>query len=127
MFFSPLLVATSPQRQRWWTIEAATSADSSLLAAVGVANRMLIMQIAAAAMLSCGIILSLRAARAGLRLSELRSDFVASVTHEFKTPIATIRAAGETLAAGRLKGPAGAAGLCPLYRRGSAAPYPPCG
>jgi signal transduction histidine kinase len=105
MFFSPLLVATSAQRRRWWTIEAATSADSSLLAAVGVANRMLIMQIAAAVMLSCGIVLSLSAARAGLRLSELRSDFVASVTHEFKTPIATIRAAGETLAAGRLKSP----------------------
>jgi len=105
MFFSPLLVATSAQRRRWWTIEAATSADSSLLAAVGVANRILIMQIAAAVMLSCGIVLSLSAARAGLRLSELRSDFVASVTHEFKTPIATIRAAGETLAAGRLKAP----------------------
>ena len=57
-------------------------------------------------MLAGGIILSLRAARAGLRLSELRSDFVASVTHEFKTPIATIRAAGETLAAGRLDGAA---------------------
>jgi signal transduction histidine kinase len=109
MFFNPLLVAAEPpsaQQRRWWTIEAVTRGDSSLLAAAAAANRMLILQIVAAVMLAAGIILSLRAARAGLRLSELRSDFVASVTHEFKTPIATIRAAGETLAAGRLDGAA---------------------
>jgi signal transduction histidine kinase len=109
MFFNPLLVAAEPpsaQQRRWWTIEAVTPGDSSLLAAAAAANRMLILQILAAAMLAGGIILSLRAARAGLRLSEVRSDFVANVTHEFKTPIATIRAAGETLAAGRLDGAA---------------------
>ena len=39
-------------------------------------------------------------------MPSLRSDFVASVTHEFKTPIATIRAAGDTLAADRLDGAA---------------------
>jgi signal transduction histidine kinase len=105
LFFNPLLAAAEPSsgKRRTWTIQAAPRQDSSLIEAAGAANRMLILQILAAAMLAAGIILSLQAAYASQRLSELRSDFVASVTHEFKTPIATIRAAGETLAAGRIQ------------------------
>ena len=109
MFFNPVIAAAEPParlRRRSWTIRAATRGDSSLLAASGDANRMLIFDLVAAATLAVGIALSVRAARARLRLAELRSDFVASVTHEFKTPIATIRAAGDTLAAGRLDGAA---------------------
>lgn len=106
MFFNPLIVAADPPgrlERRWWTIRAVTSGDSSLLAASADADRLLLLGLTAATMLAVGIVLSVRAARTRLRLAELRSDFVASVTHEFKTPIATIRAAGETLAAGRLE------------------------
>ena len=35
-------------------------------------------------------------------LAEMRSEFVATVTHELKTPIATIRAVGDSLASGRV-------------------------
>lgn len=107
MFFNPLLVAAEPwsaQQRNGWIIRAVAREDSTLVAAARAAHRMLLLQIVAAAMLLAGIVLSVRAAGARLRLAELRSDFVASVTHEFKTPIATIRAAGETLAAGRLEG-----------------------
>jgi signal transduction histidine kinase len=106
MFFNPVIAAADPPsklRRRTWTIRAATRGDSSLLAASGDANQMLVLGLVAAATLGAGIALSLRAARARLRLAELRADFVASVTHEFKTPIATIRAAGDTLAADRLE------------------------
>ena len=109
MFFNPVVAAAdSPARlqRRFWTIHAATRGDSSILAASADANRMRALGLVAAATLAVGIALSVRAARARLRLAELRSDFVASVTHEFKTPIATIRAAGETLVADRLDGPA---------------------
>ena len=109
MFFNPVIAAAdSPARlqRRVWTIRATTRADSSLLAASADANRMRVLGLVAAATLAVGIALSVRAARARLRLAELRSDFVASVTHEFKTPIATIRAAGETLAGDRLDGAA---------------------
>ena len=109
MFFNPVIAAAdSPARlqRRSWTIRATTRGDSSVLAASADANFMRALGLVAAATLAVGIALSVRAARARLRLAELRSDFVASVTHEFKTPIATIRAAGETLVADRLDGPA---------------------
>src|SRR5262245_46460747 len=40
-----------------------------------------------------------RAVAANNRLAAMRSEFVAGVTHELKTPIATIRAISQTLAA----------------------------
>jgi signal transduction histidine kinase len=107
MFFNPVIAAAdSPARlqRRVWTIRATTRGDSSVLAASADANRMRLLGLVAAATLAVGIALSVRAAQARLRLAELQSDFVASVTHEFKTPIATIRAAGETLAGDRLDG-----------------------
>ena len=109
MFFNPVIAAADPPgrlRRRSWTIRAATRTDSSLLAASADANQMLVLGFVAALTLATGIALSVRAARARLRLAELRADFVASVTHEFKTPIATIRAAGDTLVADRLEGAA---------------------
>jgi signal transduction histidine kinase len=105
LFFNPLLVATQPpsvQPRRLWTIQTAPRQGSSLFAAATAANSMLVLQILAAVTLAAGVILGMRAARSSIRLSKLRSEFIASVTHEFKNPIATIRAAGETLAAGRL-------------------------
>jgi len=45
-----------------------------------------------------------RAARTNTELTAMRSDFVSAVTHELKTPIATIKAAAETLAKDRLTG-----------------------
>ena len=119
MFFNPVIAAADPPaklQRRSWTVRAATRVDSSLLLASADANRMLVLGLVAAATLAIGIALSVRAARARLRLAELRADFVASVTHEFKTPIATIRAAGDTLVADRLDGRRRAAGLRPLHR-----------
>ena len=45
-----------------------------------------------------------RAVRTNTQLTTMRSDFVSAVTHELKTPIATIKAAAETLAKDRLSG-----------------------
>ena len=60
----------------------------------------------AAGALALGALLAFRATRASARLAELRSDFVSTVTHELKTPIASIRAMGDTLARDRIADPA---------------------
>ncbi len=109
LFFSPLLVAAEAPGQvggEPWVAEAVLRPDSPLRGAVAAASRMLVLQGLAAITLLVGVGLTVRAARTSVQLTELRSDFVSSVSHEFKTPIATIRAAGETLASGRLEGEA---------------------
>ena len=49
--------------------------------------------------------LTVRADRASVALASMKSDFVAAVTHELKTPVAFIRLVGDTLANGRYTSP----------------------
>jgi signal transduction histidine kinase len=58
---------------------------------------------AAAIALALGLFVTTRAARAFANVSEMRSDFVSTVTHELKTPVQVIRSIGETLARGRVE------------------------
>jgi len=105
MFFDPLLVVLDPPaEQPWdqWAVEVSAAADPTLAAAIRGADRTLIVAALAAASLAFGFVLTARAVRASARLAEMRSDFVATVTHELKTPIATIRAVGDTLVSGRI-------------------------
>ena len=50
--------------------------------------------------LAAGVAFTARAASHEVELSRLRSEFVANVTHELKTPLALIRMYGETLESG---------------------------
>ena len=59
---------------------------------------------ASALALAIGLVLTARVERESAKIAELRSDVVSTVTRELKTPIATIRAAAETLSQGRLSG-----------------------
>ena len=105
MFFDPLLVMLDPPAEHpWdqWAVEVSAAADPTLAAAIRGADRTLIVAAFAAASLAFGFVLTARAVRASARLAEMRSEFVATVTHELKTPIATIRAVGDTLVSGRI-------------------------
>ena len=83
---------------RTWTIRTSPSADSALIDAAQGADETLLAAGAAALTLALGLMLAIRAVRAGVALTAMRSDFVSSVTHELKTPLAAIRAMADTLA-----------------------------
>jgi two-component system phosphate regulon sensor histidine kinase PhoR len=78
--------------------------DVALSQAISGANRTFLIGAASAFALAIGLVMTARAERTNARLAEMRSDFVSTVTHELKTPIATIRAAAETWSQNRLSG-----------------------
>ncbi|HUP38793.1 MAG TPA: HAMP domain-containing sensor histidine kinase, partial [Vicinamibacterales bacterium] len=83
---------------RTWTIQTGPSNQSPLTGAAQGADEALLAAGAAALTLALGLVLAIRAVRAGVALTAMRSDFVSSVTHELKTPLANIRAMADTLA-----------------------------
>ena len=87
---------------RTWTIRSA-AADPTLALAARGARRTLVVIAAGAGALALGLFVTTRAARAVANVSEMRSDFVSTVTHELKTPVQVIRSIGETLARGRVE------------------------
>jgi len=55
--------------------------------------------------MAVGLVVTLYVVRREVELNRLQSDFVAAVTHEFKSPITSIRLLMERLAGGRLRTP----------------------
>src|SRR5262249_11973995 len=103
-FFDPVIAATAPPDLpvHTWTAQAIVAGDPTLLAANQGAGRTLLLAGITVLLLGVALTLTLRAARANAAVAEMRSEFVATVTHELKTPIATIRAISESLASGRI-------------------------
>jgi two-component system phosphate regulon sensor histidine kinase PhoR len=52
-----------------------------------------------------GMLVMLAAVRKERRLNDLKSDFIANVSHDLKTPLSLIRMFGELIAMGKLKNP----------------------
>jgi signal transduction histidine kinase len=106
-FFDPLAISLDlPDLPReTWEAAAGAGSDRTLSDAVDSGNRTLAVAGIATGVFVLGLVLTARASQARARLAELRSDFVSTVTHELKTPIAVIRAAGDTMARGRVTGP----------------------
>jgi signal transduction histidine kinase len=101
LFSDPLLAAGEPQttwRYSHLRIEVGVRADPGRQAAFRSAGRMALFMTSAVMALIVGFLMTARAVRVQARLAELRSDFVSTVTHNLKTPIASIRILGETLA-----------------------------
>jgi two-component system phosphate regulon sensor histidine kinase PhoR len=79
--------------------------DQTLLATLQDAHRMFILISIAAGGSLLALVLTVRADRANAALASMKSDFVAAVTHELKTPVAFIRLVGDTLSDGRYTSP----------------------
>jgi signal transduction histidine kinase len=104
-FFDPLLLAVAQPNdlaRQQWTVQVGGADDPALAAAIRGADRTLVIAAVAVCSLALGMMMTARAIGARDRLVELRSEFVSTVTHELKTPIATIRALGDTLVSGRV-------------------------
>lgn len=100
-FFDPRVVAVAwphDLRRRTVAVTALATNDAALVDTLSAARRIRVIVWGAAIGLIVALMLTLRRYE---RLAKLRSDFVSSVTHELKTPVATISAISEIFAAGR--------------------------
>ena len=86
-----------------WRVQVSPSASDELTARVQ--NRALlelVMVVLSCLVIVLGVATILLAAERERRLSALKSDFVANVSHELKTPLALVRMFGEMLQSGRV-------------------------
>ena len=100
-FFDPRTIAVDwpadldPRQIR---VTAASASDPALLETLAAAQRLRIIVWGSLA----GLIVAVQMTRQRYeKLAQLRSDFVSSVTHELKTPVATISAISEIFATGQ--------------------------
>jgi signal transduction histidine kinase len=108
LFIDPALVKSIPSRPTpvgEWTVHVRSMPDRALLATLQGARRMFYLITVAASASLLALLLTVRADRASVALASMKSDFVAAVTHELKTPVALIRLVGDTLANGRYTSP----------------------
>ncbi len=104
VFFDPAVAGAVPApdlSRPTWKAEAVVVDDATLNAAQAGAQRTLIVATIAGAALALGVLLIVQAGRANAKLTRMRTDFILAITHELKTPIASIRAMSQTLASGR--------------------------
>jgi signal transduction histidine kinase len=110
-FFDPHLIAAAPPQDLLvenWTLQALLDDVAALQSARTGAVRTLVLVALAGTVFAFGLALTLYSIRSNAKLAQLRADFVATVTHELKTPVATIRAAADTLVSGRISDGEGA-------------------
>ena len=109
LFIDPTLVRSSiaprPMRVREWTVHVRSVPDQALVATLQGTRRMFFLISLAAGASLVALVLTVRADRASAALASMKSDFVAAVTHELKTPVAFIKLVGDTLANGRYTSP----------------------
>jgi two-component system phosphate regulon sensor histidine kinase PhoR len=86
-----------------WRVQVSPSASDELMARVqNRAMLELVMVVLSCVVIVLGVATIVLAAERERRISALKSDFVANVSHELKTPLALVRMFGEMLQSGRV-------------------------
>ena len=106
VFFDPALVGFAAPEERKpevWRIRTGYDNQTipQIIDARARPQRALMAMLAG--VLAIGVFFVVRAAAREVKLAELRSNFVSSVSHDLKTPLALIQLFAETLELGRLK------------------------
>jgi two-component system phosphate regulon sensor histidine kinase PhoR len=85
-----------------WRVQVSPSGSDELMARVqNRATLELIMVVLSSAVIVLGVVVILLAAERERRVSAMKSEFVANVSHELKTPLALVRMFAEMLQTGR--------------------------
>ena len=92
------VAAPPPAEVRTWAVHVSQGRESPINAMSRGADQALNVAAAATVMLCLGLVLAARSIRAEVQLSAMRSDFVSSVTHELKMPLANISIMADSLA-----------------------------
>src|SRR5262249_53923079 len=95
LFFDPALIDLDPPadlKTEWWVAKASMTGNPGVTGARAGGRGTLFLASLCALMLAGGLGPSRRAILARARLIDMRSDFVAAITHDLKTPTATIQA-----------------------------------
>ena len=103
LFVERSLVSDAPPALspvRYWTAQVQPSAGMGSAESQLRTQMLLLASLAGAASL-VAVLLTLRAVRVSAELATMKSEFVAAVTHELKTPLALIKLVSETLEKGR--------------------------
>ena len=104
-FDKELLEYAAPyeEHREMWRLRT-TYGASTIPAIVGASTRpQRTLMVLVAAVMGIGVFLIAGAAAREVRLAELKSNFVASVSHDLKTPLALIQLFAETLELGRVR------------------------
>jgi len=106
VFFEPELASfAAPEKGRPETWRVRTGYDNQTIPQIIAARErpQHAMMAMLAGVMALGVFFVARAAAREVRLAELKSNFVSSVSHDLKTPLALIQLFAETLELGRLK------------------------
>jgi signal transduction histidine kinase len=107
-FFDPAMTITEAVHdvEHWeWVMQVSATEDPTLAMALRGARRTMLVLAAGALALGIGLMIIVRATRASAAVASMRSEFVSTVTHELKTPMAVIQSIGETMVRGRVNSP----------------------
>jgi signal transduction histidine kinase len=99
----PQALRTAEETRLPWTLRVASADPAAAFAQLAGRRRLVLLGLGVAALIILlGLYAVTRAVSREMEVARLKSDFVAAVSHEFRTPLTTMRQLTEMLAGGRV-------------------------